>query len=247
MKPYYKKIIFLILIILTGIALQFSGIANYFSFETLKENRDWLLTEAQAHSTLAPLLYILTYIFIVAFSLPVAAPLTLIGGFLFGVISATIYTNIGATLGATILFLLFRYFLGNQVQERYRSQLATFNTNLERYGANYVLLARLVIVFPFFMVNILAGLTRIPVITFIWTTSLGIIPGTAVYAYAGKQIGSINSLADIFSWQVIVAFGLLIMVGLVSILIKKYKSPSSMFSKKGLNVRHHTEKEISHE
>lgn len=247
MKPYYKKIIFLTLIILAAIALRFSGIANYFSFETLKENRELLLATAQTHSTLAPLLYILAYIFIVAFSLPVAAPLTLIGGFLFGVISATIYINIGATIGATTLFLLFRYFLGNQVQERYSAQLATFNTNLERYGANYLLLARLVVFFPFFMVNILAGLTRIQIVTFIWTTSLGIIPGTAVYAYAGKQIGSINSAADAFSWQVMLAFGMLIALGLISILIKKYGSPPSAFPKKGPNVRQDTKKEISHE
>jgi len=220
MKRFYKKIIFLILIILAAFAIQLSEIANYFSFEMLKENREWLLSTAQAHSALAPLLYILTYIGIVAISLPVAAPLTLIGGFLFGVTGATIYTNIGATLGATILLLLVRYFWGNQVQERYRSQLATFNANLKRYGANYLLLARLVVFIPFFMVNILAGLTRIPVTTFIWTTALGSIPSTIVFAYAGKQIGSINSLADIFSWHVVLAFGLLMGLGLISLLVK---------------------------
>jgi uncharacterized membrane protein YdjX (TVP38/TMEM64 family) len=220
MERFYKKIIFLTLIILTGIALRFSGVANYFSFETLKENRELILATAQTHSTLAPLLYILIYILATASALPVAAPMTLIGGFLFGVVGSTVYTNIGATIGATILLLLFRYFLGNQVQERYHTQLATFNTNLDRYGTNYLLLARLVVFFPFFMINILAGLTRIPVTTFIWTTSLGIIPGTAMYAYVGKQIGSINSLAEVFSWQVIVAFGLLIGLGLFSLLAK---------------------------
>lgn len=221
MNSFAKKIFFLLFIITVILLLRFSRLTEYLNFATLKAHREYLFDFVQAHYVSSVLGYIITYILVTACSLPVAVPLTLIGGFLFGVVGATIYINIGATIGATILFLLFRYFLGKTVQEKYHTQLATFNENIDTYGVNYLILARLVVFIPFFLVNILAGLTRIPVKTFILTTSFGIIPGTAVYAFAGREIGSINAIRDILSGRVVVAFMLLIGISLGSILVKK--------------------------
>jgi len=221
MNSHIKKLIFLAFIIVIALAVRFSSATDYLTFEHLKANREYLLTLVQAQYLICGALYTITYILVVALSLPVAAPLTLIGGFLFGVIGATLLANIGATIGATIVFFIVRNSLGSSIQEKYRTQLATFNANVEQYGTNYLLLARLVLFFPFFLVNILAGLTRIPITSFIWTTSLGIIPGTAVFAYAGKEIGTINALSDIFSWRVMITFGMLIALALISILVKK--------------------------
>jgi len=202
--------------------LRLSGVMHYLNFESLKNHREPLLSVVKTNYWTATLLYILLYILITALSLPVAAPMTLIGGFLFGIIPATIYTNISVTIGATITFLIFKHYLGDTVQKKYASQLAAFNTSIEHYGAHYLLLARLTIFINFFLVNIFAGLTRIPIITFIWTTSLGIIPGSLVYAYAGSQISTINRLSDVFSVPVIAAFSILIALGLISLLMKKY-------------------------
>jgi uncharacterized membrane protein YdjX (TVP38/TMEM64 family) len=222
MKKYYKRALILGIIIFLALALRYSSIATYVKFETLKAHREQLLAFVKGSYFLSLVLYILAYILVTAFALPVAAPLTLIGGFLFGAIVATCATNIGATIGATLTFLLFGYFLGDTVQEKYHEQLAAFNANIERYGANYLLLARLVVFVPFFLVNILAGLTRIPMTTFIWTTSLGIIPGSFVYAYAGTQIATINSVSDVFSLPVAFAFSALIALSIGSILVKHY-------------------------
>lgn len=222
MKKYYKKALILLIIIFLALALRYSGITTYANFESLKAHKEQLLVLVKGSYIPSLLLYILAYILVAAFSLPIAAPLTLIGGFLFGAIGATCATNIGATIGATLTFLLVRYFLGSTVQEKYREQLAPFNANIERYGANYLLLARIVVFVPFFLINILAGLTRIPVTTFIWTTSLGIIPGSFVYAYAGTQIATINSVSDLFSLPVVVAFGVLIALSVSSIVVKNY-------------------------
>lgn len=222
MKTPYKHLLIFGLILLMAIALHAAGITNYINLETLKAHRQQLLATVQNHYLPSVLLYILLYVLVTAFSLPITAPLTLVGGFLFGALNATLATNVGATLGATVTFLMFRYFFGNTIQKKYHAQLITFNANIEHYGANYLLLARLIVFIPFFLVNICAGLTNIPLATFIWTTSLGIIPGSFVYAYAGKQIGTINALSDVFSAPVIIAFSLLIALGMISILVKKY-------------------------
>lgn len=220
MKKWYKKILLFGLIILLAIALH--SISDYITLENFKAHREQLLNTVQSHYLLSILLYIALYILVTTFSLPIAGPLTLIGGFLFGTLSAVLVTNIGATIGATIVFLIFRYFFGKTIQKKYHAQLVAFNTNIERYGTNYLLLARLIVFIPFFLVNMCAGLTNIRLTTFIWTTSLGIIPGSFVYAYAGKQIGIINNLSDIFSFPVILAFTLLIALALTSIIVKSY-------------------------
>jgi uncharacterized membrane protein YdjX (TVP38/TMEM64 family) len=153
--------------------------------------------------------FIAVYVLATALSVPGAVILTLAGGFLFGPATSVIYIDIGATAGAACAFLSARYLLGNRLQQKYGGQLAKFNSEMDRNGASYLLTLRLIPVFPFFLINFLAGLTKVPLRTFLWTTSLGIIPGTAVFAFAGQQLGSIDSLADILSKKVIAAFAAL--------------------------------------
>lgn len=221
MSSLYKKILFLLCAILIFLFIQFSGVNLYINFQTIKENRELLLVFVHRHYIISVLLFIFTYFAVAALSIPIAAPMTILGGFLFGVIPGAFYTNIGATLGATGTFLLFRYVLGESFQRKYSEKLKPFNYNLEMYGPQYLLTVRFIAAIPFFLVNILASFTKIPTITFMWTTSLGIIPGSIVFAYAGKQLGSINSVNEIFSFKIIIAFVLLIALGFSSILFKK--------------------------
>lgn len=219
---YVKFLLAFFLIIFLFIVFQFIGIQDYINITTLKANRIYLLDIVRNHYWIAVTVYITLYILVSALSLPIAAPLTLISGFLFDVIPAVLYTNIGATIGATITFILFRYFFGSTFQRKYSEKLATFNKNVELYGTEYLLLVRFIAIIPFFLVNILAGLTKIPIKTFIITTSLGIIPGSLAYAYAGKQIITINTVRDVFSPRVVIAFVILILFSLASIIIKKW-------------------------
>ena len=227
MTDAYKKILLLLLIILASAILYSCGLMQYITLENLKAIRLQLLVLVENHYLLALLTYIALYILASTFSLPVGAPLTLIGGFLFGTWIATIATNIGATIGASLTFLLVRYLLADTFQKQYSAQLTTFNANIAAYGAQYLLLARLMIFIPFFLVNIGAALTNVPLLTFIVTTSLGIMPGSLVYAYAGSNIATINRISDVFSRPMIIALLLLIGCTLLSImgkhfLIKKY-------------------------
>ncbi len=219
MSHSFKQRLLVLLIIFIILVIYYTGITDSITLEHLKEMRGTLHALVQDHYALSIVAYIGTYILITTFSIPITAPLTLIGGFLFGTLQGTIATNIGATVGATLTFLIIRYLFSRSLQHRYRSQLHRFNNHFDQYGAQYLLLARMSIFIPFVLINIGAALTQIPLSTFIWTTSLGIIPGTSIYCYAGSNIGAINSLSDIFSPSIIIALLLIIGLNVISILI----------------------------
>jgi uncharacterized membrane protein YdjX (TVP38/TMEM64 family) len=142
---------------------------------------------------------------------------------LFGTFLGAVYANIGATLGAIGAFLLVRYSFGAALQRKYAQQLVRFNKAMHEEGMSYLLSVHFIAVIPFFLVNILAGLTQVPLWTFIWTTSVGIFPGSLVYAFAGQQLNTIENVRDIFSLKLLLAFLLLAMLAALPILIKKYK------------------------
>jgi uncharacterized membrane protein YdjX (TVP38/TMEM64 family) len=156
-------------------------------------------------------------------TLPLGGTLTIIGGFLFGGIPGTILATIAGTIGCTLSFLMFRYFFGKKVQEKYGHRLEKFNKNIEHYGTIYILMVQLIGIIPFFVINILASFTKIHLHTFVWTTAIGIIPINFIYAYTGKQLGSINSFKEILSPNVLLAFGLLALLCLISVFIKRHK------------------------
>jgi uncharacterized membrane protein YdjX (TVP38/TMEM64 family) len=195
---------------------------QYLSLEALKANRDRLLTFTEAHYTVAVALFIGIYILQTALSLPGGAILTLAGGFLFGSLLGTVYVNLGATTGATLAFLAARYLLRDWVERKFGDRLAAVQKGFARNAFSYLLTLRLIPLFPFFLVNLVSGLTRISVGTYVIATAVGIIPGSFVFAYAGRQLGTINSLREIVSPRVLLAFTLLGLLALVPILYRKF-------------------------
>jgi uncharacterized membrane protein YdjX (TVP38/TMEM64 family) len=215
----------LILLVLLGviIAVRMSGIGEVLTFENLQQNKSSLLAYVQDHLALSIVVYVAAYVVVTAFSIPGATIMTLAGGFVFGTVPTVLCVNLAATTGAVLAFLSARYLLGTRIQERYREQLATFNREMERNGPRYLLTLRLLPVFPFFLVNFLSGLTRVSLRTFIWTTSLGIIPGSVVYAFAGQQLETVRSLGDILSLKVLIAFGVLALFTFIPPLMKRFR------------------------
>lgn len=210
-----------ILFICLIIALRFSGVIDHFTLAELQEKRLQLLDLVETHYFWAMFAYMGVYIAIVVLALPLAALTSIAGGFIFGVVPGTVYTNIGATLGATIFFLMVRHSFGVTLQETYKEKLHWFNEEMERYGVIYLLAIHFIAIIPFFVVNLLIGMTKVPLWTFIWTTSLGILPGTLVYAFAGQQLATINSMRDIFSAPLLIAFGLLAALAILPAITKK--------------------------
>lgn len=218
-----KKVVVFLIFITAIIALRFSGVGQYITLERVQERSMYLQQIVQERYWYSVIMYILVYILSVTFSLPVAAILTVTGGFLFGTGYGVLYANIGATIGATIAFLIVRYVIGKTIQKRYSAQLMRFNREMHNYGTNYLLLVHFIAVIPFFIVNTLAGLTNISTWTFIWTTSAGIMPGSFVYAFSGQQLHTIESVKDIFSSNIILAFLLLTLMAIIPTIFQRMR------------------------
>jgi uncharacterized membrane protein YdjX (TVP38/TMEM64 family) len=216
--------------VLGGVVVLFFllDLDRYFTLEALKANRDRLLASSQEHYTVTVAAYIATYCLVVALSLPGAAILTLAGGFLFGPLAATVFVNIGATTGSTLAFLAARYLLRDWVEAKFGRWLAAVQKGFETNGFTYLLTLRLIPIFPFFVVNLLAGLTRISLRGYVAATAIGIVPGTFVYAYAGRQIGTINTLSEIATPRVVLAFVMLALLALLPLGYRKLRSDSKM-------------------
>ena len=214
----------MITLIVVGIlaAFFYFDLGRYLSLEALKQHRDQLMTFTQTHYAASAMLFILVYVVVAGLALPGAVILTLAGGFLFGSILGTLFVNLGATTGAVVAFLASRYLLHDAVERKVGTWLARFQEGFAKNAFSYLLTLRLIPLFPFFVVNLVSGLTRVSMGTYAAATAIGIIPGSFVYAYAGHQLGSINSLQEIASPNVIGAFVLLGLFALIPIIYKKF-------------------------
>ncbi len=180
-------------------AAYFSGALSYLSFEALKANREALTNWVAANQGLAVVAFITLYATVVALSLPVGAFMTILGGFLFGFVFGGVWVVIGATIGATIVFLLARYiltsFANTSAAQGFRDRAGGFVGRMEegfRENAfSYLLTLRLVPLFPFWAVNLVPAFLNVPLRTYVGATTIGIIPGTFVYAWVGAGLGSV--------------------------------------------------------
>lgn len=203
-------------------AFFYFDLGRFLSLDALKDNRDYLLSFTETHAAASAALFVLAYVAVTGLSLPGAVILTLAGGFLFGAVWGTLFVNLGATTGATLAFLASRYLLRDWVERKFGKWLGPVQQGFTNNAFSYLLTLRLIPLFPFFVVNLISGLTRMNVGNYVAATALGIIPGSFVYAYAGRQLGTINSLKDIASPGVIGAFVLLGLLALVPSLYKKW-------------------------
>lgn len=203
-----KKIALLVLALVLVAIVAF----DLHSLLTLQALQDQLgaFREFQAQSPgLVVLVYFLAYVLVTAFSIPGAAVMTLAGGALFGLAQGLIIVSFASTLGATLAFLGARYFLRDTVQARFGERLKAINQGVEKEGAFYLFTLRLVPVFPFFLINLLMGLTPMKAFTFFWVSQLGMLAGTAVYVNAGTELAQLTSLAGILSPGLLLSFALL--------------------------------------
>ena len=215
----------MILALVIGVAIGaffYFDLGRFLSLDALKANRDHLLAFTDANYVAAVGVFIAAYAIVTGLSLPGAVILTLAGGFTFGAVLGTVFVNLGATTGATLAFLTARYVLRDSVERQFGTSLRPFQDGFAKNAFSYLLTLRLIPLFPFFVVNLVSGLTRVSAGTYIGATALGIIPGSFVYAYAGRQLGTLNSLQEIASPKVIGAFILLGLLALVPVLYQRF-------------------------
>jgi len=187
----------------------FFGLGDYLTVEGIKQVAGDVGAYYERNPAQVIAGFFLVYVAVAAASLPGAAVMTLAAGALFGVLVGTIIVSFASTLGATLAFLASRYVLRDGIEARFGERLRTVNQGLERDGAFYLFTIRMIPLFPFFVVNLVMGLTRIGTWTFAWVSQIGMLLGTIVYVNAGTQLARIDSLSGIASPAVLASFALL--------------------------------------
>lgn len=216
-----------ILLACIGLAYAF-GLHHYLTLDSIKAQKEELLSLINLHPFLSAIAFIVIYALCVALSLPLATLLTLLGGFLFGLIQGSLLVVTGATIGACIIFIIAKTSLGTTLREKAGGLYKKVEGNMRDNAVGYLLFMRLVPVFPFVLVNILPALFNVPLRIFFLTTFFGIMPGSIVYVYFGQQLGAINSLGDLVRPELLLAFALLGVFALIPNLYKKWRHKKNL-------------------
>ncbi len=223
-----SKKLFILLIGAVAVALFFwFDLGRYLTLEALKANREALLGVYTTHRVATVVGFIAVYVVQTALSLPGATILSLSAGAIFGTVMGTTCAVVGATIGAVLAFLVTRYLFHDAVERRFGENLTRINRELDQAGLNYLLFLRLVPIFPFFLINLAAGLTKMPLRTFFLGTLFGIIPGGFVYVNAGASLAAITSTREIASPRVLGSFALLGLFALVPVVYRKIRKPGT--------------------
>jgi uncharacterized membrane protein YdjX (TVP38/TMEM64 family) len=222
-------------IIVAGIAAFFLlGLDDYATLEQLRQHRGQLLAFVEANPRLSVLLFITLYALAASFALPGGALLTLTGGFLFGIWLGTAAVVVGATIGATTLFVIARSALGDVFRAKAGPFLTRMEEGFKENALSYLFVLRLIPAFPFFVVNLVPAFLGVPLRTFVIATFFGIMPGTFVYASIGAGLGSIFdkmeevSLKGALTKEVVIALVGLAVLSLIPVAYKKLKSRHTM-------------------
>jgi pyruvate/2-oxoglutarate dehydrogenase complex dihydrolipoamide dehydrogenase (E3) component/uncharacterized membrane protein YdjX (TVP38/TMEM64 family) len=201
----------LLLVIVVAVVAAFIllPIERYLTLDYLKAQHDMFAALVEKNPLLAAGGFFLVYVAATGLSLPGAAILTLAAGAVFGLLWGTLIVSFASTIGATLAFLLSRFLLRDSVQRRFGETLRAINAGIEKDGPFYLFTLRLVPAFPFFVINLLMGITPMPVRTFYWVSQLGMLAGTLVYVNAGTQLAQVETLSGILSPGLIASFTLL--------------------------------------
>jgi len=189
---------------------------DFLSLESLKTHQRALQEYVQQSPAGSAALYFAVYVVISALSIPGAALFTLLGGTLFPLWQGVLLVSFASTLGATLAMLTSRYILRDGIQRRFSRPLKTVNEGIDRNGAFYLFALRLMPLFPFFLVNLLAGLTALGVRRYWWISQLAMLPATVIFLNAGRELGKLTSLRDILSPGMLFALTLLGLLPLVT-------------------------------
>ncbi len=237
MNKIFKQILILFLLIILFIIARYYGLQDLLNFEYLKSQKDTFISTYHENEILFIIIYFVVYVVSVAISFPGATIFTLAAGAIFGVVTGTILVSFASTLGATLSFLFSRYLFRDLVQTKFGSSLESINKGLEEDGKFYLLSLRLIPAFPFFLINLLMGISKISVFQFFLVSQIGMLPGTIVYVNAGTQLASLNNPKDIVSLPLLLSFlalGLLplfakFIVNKIKInkIYKNYKKPNN--------------------
>ncbi len=194
-RPGWQKLLVLAMVA-TCIAAGFYFFGDSLRLESLVQREVQLKAWKTDHPILTYVIAFLVYVAVTGLSLPGATPLTLVYGWYFGLARGVVLVSFASTAGATLAFLLSRYLLRETIESRFGDRLAAFNRNLEREGAFYLFTLRLIPAVPFFVINVVMGLTPMRTWTYWWVSQVGMLAGTVAYVFAGSTVPDLRTLAD---------------------------------------------------
>ncbi|MBF2719716.1 FAD-dependent oxidoreductase [Psychrobacter sp. NG254] len=227
-----KRIFLILLILILAASFFYFDLNQLLTLDGLKGS----MAQFNEYKAQSPLLIIggffLLYVVVTALSLPGAAILTLAAGALFGLVQGLLVASFASSIGATIAFLASRYLLRDTIKQRFPERLAAIDAGVEKEGGFYLFTLRLVPIFPFFLINLLMGVTSIKTWTYYWVSQIGMLAGTFVFVNAGTQLAQIDSLSGILSFNLIVSFALLGFFPLIA------KGVLNMFKKRRVYKNH---------
>lgn len=218
MKKLAPKIILVLGIIILIILFNYLGLSEFLTLDYLKQNQVRFQEYYSQNTALTIGLFSLVYIVVTSLSLPGATVLTLAAGALFGLWVGVLIVSFSSTIGATLAFLSSRFLLRGYVENKFKKHIDPINRGIEKDGAFYLFTLRLIPLFPFFVINLVMGITKIKTIKYFFVSQIGMLAGTFVYVNAGLQISSINSLAGILSFKLMGSF---VLLGLFPLIAKK--------------------------
>jgi uncharacterized membrane protein YdjX (TVP38/TMEM64 family) len=214
-----RKKIIVIAVIATAVGLFFwFDIGRFLSLETLQASQQDIEHFVGTSPVSAIGGFFVLYVLVTALSIPGAAIMTLAAGAVFGLVVGLVLVSFASSIGATLAFLLSRFLLRDYVEQKFQGASEKVNRGIEDEGAYYLFTLRLVPLFPFFVINLVMGLTRLKSWTFYWVSQLGMLGGTVVYVNAGTQLAQIENTADILSPGLIGSF---VLLGIFPLLAKK--------------------------
>lgn len=228
-KNIRKRIIVVTLVVGMAILFKVLGLEQYFTLAYIKASQARSAAAYADHRLMVIAAYMAVYILVTSLSLPGAAIMTLAAGALFGLLIGTIVVSFASTIGATLACFISRFVLQDWVQGRFGNKLKEVNDGIAREGTFYLFTLRLIPVFPFWLINLIIGLTKMPLRTFYWVSQVGMLVGTMVYVNAGKELAKIDSLSGILSPGLIISFALL---GLFPLIVRKVLSIYKIKKKK---------------
>jgi len=215
-----RSLVVLVVVLLIAAFFVFD-LGQYLTLDYLKSQRQSFLDFYAQNRFVTLAIYFAIYVAVAALSLPGAAVMTLAGGAVFGLATGLLLISFASTIGATLAFMISRFVLRDTVQNRFRDKLKAINTGIEKEGDFYLFTLRLIPLFPFFVINLVMGLTPMKTWRFYLVSQIGMLPGTAVFVNAGSQLGALESLSGILSPGLILSFALL---GIFPLLAKKLVS-----------------------
>ncbi|MAK12516.1 MAG: TVP38/TMEM64 family protein [Candidatus Pelagibacter sp.] len=218
MNKNFLKIFIVSIFLISFLSVLLFDLDQLLSFENIKKNQNSLQNLINENYYFYYMVFFIIYIVVTTFALPFAAIKTIIAGALFGLIPGVLLTSFASSIGSTLCFLMSRFVLRNYIENKYQKYLKKVNLGISKDGVFYLFFLRLSPIFPFFIVNLIFGLTEMKATTFYIISQIGMLIGTVVFVNAGVQLAKINSIDDIISFEIIISF---MLIGLVPFILKK--------------------------